>query len=133
MFVYHVNVKMHHIDAAGVMFFGQFFYLAHDAYESFLEEISFAVKDILQQDFLIPLTHAAADYQAPVKLGDTLTVELLVEKIGQTSFTVSYRISNQLDRLVAGVKTVHTTISRQTRQPIDIPPTLREALQRFRP
>ena len=133
MFVYHIPVKMHYIDAAGVMFFGQFFYLAHDAYEAFLDEISFAIKDILPQDFLIPLIHAEADYKAPVNLGDVLTIGLQIEKIGRTSFTVGYQMTNQLGRTVALVKTVHTTISNQTRQPMAIPPHLREALQRFTP
>jgi 1,4-dihydroxy-2-naphthoyl-CoA hydrolase len=131
MFVHHIKVKMHHIDAAGVMFFGHYFYLAHDAYEAFLAEISFPVEGILQQDFLIPLTHAEADYKAPVRLGDTLTIALQIEKIGNTSFTVHYNISNQSDRPVATVKTVHTAISKHSFKPIDIPPDFREALQRF--
>jgi len=131
MFVYQIKVKMHHIDAAGVMFFGHYFDLAHDAYEAFLTEISFAVEDILQQDFLIPLTHAEADYKAPVRLGDTLTIELRIEEIGDTSFTVRYDVSNQFERPVATVKTVHTTISKRIPKPIEIPPNLREALHRF--
>ena len=133
MFVYQVKVKIHHIDAAGVMFFGHYFYLAHDAYEAFLEEISFAVENILQHDFLIPLTHAEANYKAPVRLGDTLTIELRIEEIGNTSFTVHYDISNQFNRPVANVKTVHTTISKRIPKPIDIPPDLRKALQHFTP
>ena len=48
MFVYQIKTKMHHIDAAGVMFFGHYFDLAHDAYEAFLTEISFSVEDKLQ-------------------------------------------------------------------------------------
>ena len=133
MFVYQIKTKMHHIDAAGVMFFGHYFDLAHDAYEAFLTEISFSVEDILQQDFLIPLTHAEADYKAPVRLGDTLTFRLHVENIGNTSFTMHYEISNQSNRAVARVKTVHTTISKHTLKSIDIPRHLREALQRFTP
>ena len=131
MFVYQVKAKIHHIDAAGVMFFGYYFYLAHDAYEAFLEEISFAVENILQQDFLIPLTHAEANYRAPVRLGDTLTIELQIDEIGDTSFTVRYDISNQFSRPVANLRTVHTTISKRIPKPIDIPPDLRKALQRF--
>jgi len=131
LFVYQVKVKLHHIDAAGLMFFGCYFYLAHDAYEAFLEEISFAIEDILQQDFLIPLTHAEADYTAPVRLGDTLTIELRIKEIGDTSFTVHYNISDQFERPVAMVKTVHTTISQHNFKSINIPPNLREALQRF--
>lgn len=131
MFVYHVKVKLHHIDAAGLMFFGCYFYLAHDAYEAFLEEISFPLEDILQQDFLTPLTHAEANYKAPVRLGDTLTIELRIEKIGNTSFTVHYDVSNQFNRSVANLKTVHTTVSKSAPRPIDIPPDLKEALQRF--
>jgi 1,4-dihydroxy-2-naphthoyl-CoA hydrolase len=131
MFVYQVKPKIHHIDAAGVMFFGHYFDLAHDAYEAFLTEISFAIEDIFQQDFLIPLTHAEADYKAPVRLGDTLAIELGIEKIGDTSFTVHYDISNQANRTVATVKTVHTTIDKQTFKSIDIPPDLKKALHHF--
>ena len=92
MFVYRVNIKMYHIDAAGVMFFAWFFHLAHEAYEAFLEEISFGLKHILQQDFLVPIVHTDADYRAPVKLGDELTVELAVEKIGGSAFTLVYHM-----------------------------------------
>lgn len=131
MFVYQTKAKIHQIDAAGVMFFGQYFYLAHDAYEAFLEEISFAVVDILQRDFLIPLTHAEADYTAPARVGDALTIKLEIEEIADTSFTVHYDITNQFDRPVAHVKTVHTTISKRIPKPINIPPDLRKALDRF--
>ena len=131
MFVYQAKTKMHHIDAAGVMFFGHYFYLAHDAYEAFLAEISFPVENILQQNFLIPLTHAEADYKAPVRLGDSLTIDLRVDKIGDTSFTVLYNISNQNNRPVASIKTVHTIISKHSFKPIKIPPDFRKALLRF--
>ncbi len=129
MFNYSAKVKLHHTDAAGVMFFAHFFYLAHDGYEAFLETRSFGLKRILQQDFLLPLVHAEADYRAPATLGDELTFEIEVTRLGETSFTLSYRVVNQVGQDVAGLKTVHTAISQSTRQPIPLPPNLKAALQ----
>jgi YbgC/YbaW family acyl-CoA thioester hydrolase len=131
MFNYSTPVKLHHIDAAGMMFFAQFFYLAHDGYEAFLAEISFDLRRVLQEDFLIPLAHAEADYKLPVKIGDELTFEIRVDRIGETSFTLSYRVVNQKGEAVAALKTIHTTLSKSTRQPIPLPPELKEALQRY--
>jgi len=131
MFVRRVTIKMHHIDAAGVMFFAWFFHLAHDAYETFLADVGFSIEHILQQDFLIPIVHTEADYQAPVKLGDELTIELVVERIGDSSFTLAYDMLNQQHQRVATVKTVHVTIGKSTRKRMAIPQALRESLEDF--
>jgi hypothetical protein len=37
MYTYQTTIRLHHTDAAGVVFFSNLFVIAHDAYESFLE------------------------------------------------------------------------------------------------
>lgn len=40
----------------------------------------------------MPLVHAEADYARPMLLGDVLTIELEVERLGEKSVTFAYRI-----------------------------------------
>jgi len=129
MFSYSAKIKMHHIDAAGSMFFGSYFQLVHDAYESFLEYLTFDAKYIFEGDMLIPIVHAEADYTNPVKLGDKLTIELAIENIGRSSFALSYNMLNQNCEPVAHIKTTHVTILRSTKKPISIPKEFRESLE----
>ena len=129
MFTYKITVKMYDTDAAGILFFGNQFKWVHEAYEEFLESINFSFSDILKTDFFVPIVHAEADYKAPLSVGDRITIQVKIDKIGQSSFTITYNILDTNKHVTVGTaKTVHVTVDKQTRKKIAIPTKLREAL-----
>lgn len=121
------TVRMHMTDAAGVVFYANLFVLAHDYYERWLEQY-ITLSEILEKDIQIPIVHAEADYNLPIRLSDSITIELALVKKQSTSFTLQYTFLNADGKPAAQVQTVHVVIDGQTRQPMKIPAFLEEAL-----
>jgi len=129
MFKMNSSVRLSDSDAAGILFFGNYFRLAHDAYEAFMESIGFSLSDMITKaDFLILIAHTEADYEKPLRLGEKLAVELTVEEIGQTSFVLSHRLKDAQNDVAAMVKTVHVTVDKKNGGKIPLPEKLREKL-----
>ena len=129
MFRYATTVKLHDTDAAGLLFFGHQFKLAHDAYETMMTQIGFGFARILREDpFFIPIAHAEADFVRPLFVGDEVDIQLTVEKLGDTSFTLAYRLVNREGVEVGKVRTVHVCIDKRTQRPVSIPDDLRKRL-----
>jgi 1,4-dihydroxy-2-naphthoyl-CoA hydrolase len=130
MFETKTNVKLHDTDAAGVMFFVNYFRVAHTAYEAFLKSIGCGLDYIIRQsDFLILIAHAEADYLRAFQLGDVITIELKVDRIGQSSFDITTIIKDDQGRVGAKVKTIHVAVSKQTAEKIALPEKVRAGLQ----
>lgn len=131
MFIAHDKVRMHDTDMAGILYFARQFRFAHDALEDFAESEGLGFDKVFHENqFVFVIVHAEADYLQPLKVGDQLEVHLSVEKIGVTSFTISYKIY-KADNILAGtVKTVHVTLDSKTRAKIAIPKELRVLLDK---
>ena len=130
MFNYQAHVRLHHTDAAQRIFFTKVLEIAHDAYESFLEFLTYNLSYALfDESFAVPIVHAEADYKAHIKAGDVLTYQLKIDAIGKSSFTLSYDIINQECEPVATAKTVHVFIDKKSNKAIEIPKDFRESLQ----
>ena len=122
-------VRLHDTDAAGLLFFANQFKMAHDAYESFLEHIGFSFTRILRdEDFLLPIVHAEADYKERLRAGDRLTVCVKIERIGDSSFVLSYDLFTAGDRSVGAVRTVHVCTDKVSGSKRRLPDDLRQAL-----
>jgi 1,4-dihydroxy-2-naphthoyl-CoA hydrolase len=130
---YELKVQLHDTDAAGILFFGHQFEMAHDAYQAFLESRGFSFAEVLADgEILIPLVHAEADYLKPLKVGDRLVIELTVAGISTHSFTLSYDFRRPDGEPVGTVKTVHVTVDRGTGAKIELPGPLRKALDEIK-
>jgi len=122
MFEYHVNVKIHEIDAAGIMFFANYFKFAHDAFEEFCEAGGLEIKKMLDHaPYILPVVHASMDFKAPVFAGDKLKVRLIFESVGSSSFTILHEIYKEYEVLAATGKIIHVSIDRNTGEKIPVP------------
>ena len=129
MYTINTTVRLPDTDAAGILFFGNYFRMAHDAYEAFMESIGFSFSQIIKDaDFLVLIARAEADYEKPLRLGEKVTVELEIEDIGQTSFALSYSFKNAHEDIAATIKTVHVTVEKKSGDKIPLPEKLREKL-----
>lgn len=121
---------MHDTDMAGILYFARQFRFAHDALEDFMESEGLSFDRLFHNnDFVYVIVHAEADYLRPVKVGDRLDIQVTVEKIGETSFTINYRIYRSPE-LIGTAKTVHVTMDAKTREKILIPDEFRAILQK---
>lgn len=129
MYLWRTTVKLHDTDAAGVLFFGHQFKIAHDCYESMMASIGCSLSWLIREaDFFLFIVHAEADYKKSLFVDDPLELQLRVEHIGESSYTLFHEIRNGDGELVGTVKTVHVAVDRKTRRARPIPDKLRAAL-----
>ncbi len=121
------NVRLHLTDSAGVVFYANLFVMAHNCYESWLEQ-TISLSEILQKGIQIPIVHAEADYRLPIRLSDQITIELASVKKESTSFGLQYTFLNSNKEQAAQVQTVHAVIDSRTRRPLELPAFLQDAL-----
>jgi len=120
-------------DAAGVIFFVNYFVFAHETYELFLEEIGYSLRRIIEQEsFLLPIVHAESDYHQMIRVEDEITIVLNVDKIGRTSFTLVYDYFLENQELVGSVKTVHVCVDKTTLKKRPIPEDFQLALKKYK-
>lgn len=123
------TVRLHDVDAAGILFFAHLFRHAHDAYECFMDARGLALHRLLEAGaHLMPLVHAEADYLRPLRQGDRVRVLVETARLGGTSFTVAYTFLGPQGTEVARARTVHALVDRQSFQPVPLPESLRTAL-----
>jgi len=133
MFTSQIIVRLHHTDAAGVLFFAHQFTLAHDIYEQFMESIGCSLSGILAEgETFLLIVHTEADYATPLRAGDRLQVELRVTALTEHSFTLGYRFTRANGKEVGLVQTVHVAVNKQTGEKTSLWPQLRQALQAHR-
>ncbi len=129
MFTHQTTIRLHHTDAAGLLFFAEQFKLAHDAYESFMESIGYPFAPLLRtSQYLLPIVHAEADFGAALNTGDKIEIQVTAERIGDTSFTLDYKLLRNGSEPVGSVKTVHVLVDKRTGQTLTLLPDLRTKL-----
>jgi acyl-CoA thioesterase FadM len=132
-FHHRFTARFHQVDSAGVVFFGRFFEIAHDAFEAFLDEAFGADSPMDGGGWAMPLVHAEADFRRPVRRGDRLLVETRVLRASTRSVTFAHRIRGADDpadeRAVVQLK--HAFVALPAFHSIDRPPVFAEACQRL--
>lgn len=132
MYVYQTKIKLHETDAAGLLFFSNQFKIIHDAYESLLETIGYDFAQLIRdRDIFLPIVHAESDYRAPLFVGDAVSIQVSVDKIGKTSFSLAYKLLNAKQKLVGTGRTVHVAVNKSTRKKIILPKDLRTKIQKL--
>jgi len=130
MYTYRTYVRMHDTDAAGVIFFANQLQVAHLAFEAFLDSVGLGLGAMIaEKDYRMPIVHAETDFKAPIYLGDELTIQLTAKRIGNSSFTLDYRVLNQDGLDVGSARTIHCAVDRDSWKKRPIPDEIRNALE----
>lgn len=83
------------------------------------------------RDVPFVVARIAIDYRRPVRLGDALEIGLRTGRIGKRSFTYEYRLEAS-GELAAEAESVQVLIDHQTGATLEIPDSLRHALEELR-
>jgi 1,4-dihydroxy-2-naphthoyl-CoA hydrolase len=122
MHTHETTLRLHQTDSLGIAYYGSVFNIIHECYESFLD-----IAAILKEGkYIIPIVHAEADYRTPMELSDQIMVNMELASTGRSSFTLTYRLTNQRQEVVAEAKTIHSVLDRQTRKSIEMPDSIRD-------
>jgi 1,4-dihydroxy-2-naphthoyl-CoA hydrolase len=127
------RVALHDSDAGGVMFFAHHFRHAHDAYEAFMASIGHPLDRLIREGrTLLPLVHAEADYRAPLRHGQSVSVHVSVAAVGSSAFTLDYRFVDDEGRTCALARTVHAHLDRDRGASAPLPAEMAAALEERR-
>ena len=123
------SIRLYDTDAAGILFYGSQFKIAHDIFSAFLNKIGFSLRDrVTNKDFYFPIVHTEADYMKTLIVGDPIEVALTVENVGNTSFILLYEIFTPDGELAGTAKTVHVTVAASDLKKIKIPEEFKKQL-----
>ncbi len=122
-------VRFQEVDAAGIVFYARTFDFFHDAYVAFLRAHGVPLEAALRDGaWVAPLRHAEAEYLRPLRFGDAIDVSLVRIDLGDTHYSIGYRIDLDGETACVG-RTHHVTVDPATFRRAPIPPALRQALE----
>jgi 1,4-dihydroxy-2-naphthoyl-CoA hydrolase len=130
MYAYKTAVRLYDTDAAGLLFFGNHFRLAHAAYEDYLASQGVDIGAVIREGkHLIPIVHSEADYKAALGVGDRVTVQLTCANISEHSFVLDFVFVKDGVGEVARVRTAHVMIDAATHEKKPLPANLIAVLE----
>ena len=136
-FITEKQVRFHHCDPAGIVFYPQFFYLLHEVQEDFLAHIGFPEHVLIKTGKGIPIMDLKTEFLGMCRHGERLTQTLELTRVGSTSIGMHYEIfgnaedavTDQTIRLRAHGAVVYSEVPNG--KAIAIPDELRNALLPF--
>jgi acyl-CoA thioesterase FadM len=118
-------------DPAGIMFFGNVFAFAHDAFEEFIVAAGYAHNEWFGKfEYIIPIRQTEANFLSPFLPGQTYQIAVSVAKLGETSFQMKYVFSKE-NKTHAIVTMVHAVAHRENLTKMPVPVVIRQRLQPY--
>jgi acyl-CoA thioester hydrolase len=77
-----------------------------------------------RQGLLLLVVRAECDYQKPIELTDRVVVDLVVERVGRSSFDLAYTLHNGAGTIFATAKTVMVCFDAKLGKPVAVPAAL---------
>jgi len=112
------------------LFFSEQFKIVHDAYQALLEHIGFGFAQLIREkDFFLPIVHAESDFKSPLFVGDLIEIQVRVEKVGKTSFILSYQLLDTSGGVIGTAQTVHVAMDKTTQKKTPLPLDLRGKIE----
>ena len=115
-------------DQQGVVFNMWYFGWFDDAMTQFLSEIGYPYTVLNADGLDVQLVHTEADWQAAVRYGEQVTVDVTTERVGSTSFTLSFSVRVGAQERATG-RTVYVVVSTDGSGKRPVPPRLRVGLE----
>ncbi len=126
------TVAFDEADGEGIVFFGNYFRLAHRALEAYLPQIGITWEDWYRHaDWGVPLRHVEANYLSPLRPHDDLRIHVTVGTINESSVEFHFHFALADGRSIAKVKTVHVFVGRKSFAKMPIPEAILKRLQQM--
>lgn len=126
------KVAFDETDCEGLVFFGNYFRLAHRALESWLPIAGISWQEWFKNpDLGCPLRHAEAEFLRPLFAGDDYQVDVTVKEVGTSAVHFDLKFETLKGELVAKISTSHVFIDRKSKKKSTVPESIRERLLKF--
>jgi YbgC/YbaW family acyl-CoA thioester hydrolase len=118
-------------DPAGILFYARIFQICHSAYESMISSFSLKEDYWSNSDYSVPIISTQAKYLKPLKYGETVTIELTIAQLRNSSFELGYLCKNEKGEVCTEVKTIHVFVDKLTWKKKEINKEVRAGLERI--
>lgn len=124
-----VFIRTHYFqfDQQGVAFNMWYLAFIEEARNGFLAEIGFSLEDLLSSGHDIQLVHVELDWNAALRYGDALEIEVNLDHLGTTSFSIRHSLKVNGKASATGTA-VYVIIDQSSHEKASVPSGLRAAL-----
>ena len=131
MFSIQKKINFYDCDPAGILFYGRIYELCHAAYEAMIESFDLEEDYWSNDDYVVPIIHSEAKYRNPFTYGQTVTVELKVTSLKNSSFELQYECKNENGELCTEVRTVHVLIDKAAWKKKSLTEQIKKGLMKY--
>lgn len=132
---FHVNVRVHwaDTDAAGIVWFGNFFRFFEEAEDELFRALGRTRLELVRDfDILMPRVEAACQFRSPARAEEILEVGIRPEELSERRLVYRFEVRERdLRRLVAEGSYRVACVSSETFKAREFPPAIRLLLKRF--
>lgn len=130
-FKHQITARFYEIDRAGIVFYGRFYEYCHAALEELLAAMfGHAEAIFVEKGFGMPLVHSEADYKKPTRMGDRLSIDVSVKRVGKRSITFEYLMTDDDGDERCTVRLVHCFVDMASFDAMAVPADFLAGLQR---
>ncbi len=128
-----VQIFFDEADGEGIVFFGNYFRIAHRAFEQYISLIGISWQEWFKHPELgVPLRHVEADYLSPLRPGDLIEIDIRVAEVTESSVRFTYDFRDLQGRPTSRLATTHVFADRKTFKKMAIPDDFRKRLEAAR-
>lgn len=131
-FTHMIPVRFADCDVAKVVYYPRILHYCHVTMEELFGAATGVTYDriVLDQNLGYPTVKLAIEYSAPVRLGDTVEMTAVVERVGKRSVDFRWEGRRQADGVLAfSCRTTSVAVTMDDFESTDIPPDHRRALE----
>jgi len=129
MVVHTRAVRFEEVDAAGIVFFGCYANYAHEAMEALFAEVEGGYPRLINERRIgFPAVGLEVAYEAPLRYGDVLRIEVVCGRLGNRSADLRYRFIRQDGVCVARMKHTVVVSDLDAMASVDMPADVRAIL-----
>jgi 4-hydroxybenzoyl-CoA thioesterase len=127
-------IRFSDCDPAGIVFYPQYFVMFNGLVEDWVNAMGVGYQRlIVEQRIGLPTVRVEADFRAVSRFGDSVTLALVVERLGTRSLTLALQCVGADGELRMQMRQVLVTTSLETHRALEIPAALRDAILRGMP
>lgn len=124
------RIRFSDCDPAGIVFYPQYFVLFNGAMEDWVDAMGIGFSDLVGRRRVgMPSVRIEADFHSISRFGDSVSLELDVERVGGKSLTLAWRCVAADGSLRMAMRQVVVTTSLDSHGAIEIPDDLRAAIE----
>jgi len=128
MFTTKTIINFFDCDPGGILFYANLFKKAHSAYEEMMNEFDLDRNYFFDDDYIIPIKNANAEFIKPMYVGQDVTIHLSVSQLRKSAFELECKFIDDAGNIAAIVKTIHVLVDKNSFLKTDIPEELKNNL-----